>query len=172
MKKLGIGIFAVTFCFTAVIGIPKIQEVSHLKTEYEQLQKSASQNQSELDDIENQIDSAKNTIQKSRKVSNNPYDFKKVTTSLNQIHGVKINSIDAYNSSSDSGNVLIKTFKSTKSLDKLTSDANLLDYKIKASNINKVVNGINALKLNVVSMAIDKENGTIDLSVKFVGGEE
>lgn len=172
MRKLGIGIFAVTLCFTAIVGLPKMQEVSRLKTEYITLQQSNSQNQSELDNLQKEIDSEKSKLDDQRKTKSNPYDLHAVTKSLKKIDGVEIKSVDAYNSSDDAGNVLIKTFKSTKGLAKLTSEANMLDYKIKAKDVNKAVQGINALKLNVLSMSIDKEHGTIDLSVKFVGGGE
>ena len=70
------------------------------------------------------------------------------------------------------GNVLVKTIKGSKDLAKLNSDVNLLDYKLSADNIDEAVNGINALKLNVTSFSIDKAKKTIDLSVKFIGGEE
>ena len=67
---------------------------------------------------------------------------------------------------------LVKTIKGSKDLAKLNSDVNLLDYKLSADNIDEAVNGINALKLNVTSFSIDKAKKTIDLSVKFIGGEE
>ena len=54
MRKLGIGIFAVSFCFTLVFGVPKMQEMTHLKTECSELRKSNSENQSELDNIQEQ----------------------------------------------------------------------------------------------------------------------
>ena len=46
MRKLGIGIFEVTFCFTAFFGLPKMRTVAHLKTDCIELRKSASENQS------------------------------------------------------------------------------------------------------------------------------
>ena len=95
-----------------------------------------------------------------------------MSNSIKEIKGVKIKSVDAYNSSSDGGNVLVKTIKGSKDLAKLNSDVNLLDYKLSADNIDEAVNGINALKLNVTSLSIDKAKKTIDLSVKFIGGEE
>lgn len=172
MRKLGIGIFAVSFCFTLVVGVPKMQEMTHLKTECIELRKSNSENQSELDNIQEQIDTEKDTINGIRNSQSNPYDLKDVSKNLQKIKGVKIESIDAYNSSDESGNVLVKTFKNLKGLDKLTSDANLLDYKLKVDDVDKTVNEINALKLNVTSMSIDKSNKKIDLSVKFIGGDE
>ena len=117
MRKLGIGIFAVTFCFTAFFGLPKMRTVAHLKTDCIELRKSASENQSELDNVKEQIES-----------------------------GIKIKSVDAYNSSSDGGNVLVKTIKGSKDLAKLNSDVNLLDYKLSADNIDEAVKGINELK--------------------------
>ena len=169
MRKLGIGIFAVTFCFTAFFGLPKMGTVSHLKTDCIELRKSASENQSELDNVKEQIEEEINGL---RNAENNPYDLQEVSKSLKGIKGVKIKSVDAYNSSSDGGNVLVKTIKGSKDLAKLNSDVNLLDYKLSADNSDEAVNGINALKLNVTSLSIDKAKKTIDLSVKFIGGEE
>ena len=168
MRKLGIGIFAVSFCFTLVFGVPKMQEMTHLKTECSELRKSNSENQSELDNIQEQID----TINSIRKTKSSPYDLKEVSKNLQKIKGVKIESVDAYNSSDESGNVLVKTFKNPKGLAKLTSDVNLLDYKLKIDDVDKTVSAINALKLNVTSMSIDKAGKKIDLSVKFIGGDE
>ena len=48
----------------------------------------------------------------------------------------------------------------------------LLDYKLKIDDVDKTVSAINALKLNVISMSIDKAGKKIDLSVKFIGGDE
>lgn len=171
MRKLGIGIFAVTFCFTVLVGVPKVQEMSHLKTECLELRKSNSENQSELDNIQEQIDSEKGTIDSLRKTKTNPYDLQKASKAIEGIKGVKIKAVDAYNSSIESGNVLVKTIKDSKGLAKLNSDVNLLDYKLSADDVNTAVNKINALKLNVTSLSIDKAKGTIDLSVKFIGGE-
>ena len=172
MRKLGIGIFAVSFCFTLVFGVPKMQEMTHLKTECSELRKSNSENQSELDNIQEQIDAEKDTINSIRKTKSSPYDLKEVSKNLQKIKGVKIESADAYNSSDESGNVLVKTFKNPKGLAKLTSDVNLLDYKLKIDDVDKTVSAINALKLNVTSMSIDKAGKKIDLSVKFIGGDE
>lgn len=172
MRKLGIGIFAVTFCFTAFFGLPKMRTVAHLKTDCIELRKSASENQSELDNVKEQIESEKEEINGLRNAENSPYDLQEVSNSIKGIKGIKIKSVDAYNSSSDGGNVLVKTIKGSKDLAKLNSDVNLLDYKLSADNIDEAVNGINALKLNVTSFSIDKAKKTIDLSVKFIGGEE
>lgn len=172
MRKFGIIVFAVTFCFTAVVGIPKMQEVHHLKTECINLQQSNSQNQSELDNIQKQVAEEKSKLEDARKASNNPYDTKAVTDSIKKLEGVQIKSVDVYNSSEDAGNVLIKTIKGSKGLAKLDPEANLLDYKLTTKNVDKTVKGIAALKLNVTSMNVNKEKGSIDLSVKFVGGEE
>ena len=149
-----------------------MQEMTHLKTECIELRKSNSENQSELDNIQEQINAEKETINSLRNTKSNPYDLKEVSKNLKKIDGVTIKSIDAYNSSSEGGNVLVKTLKSTKGLAKLTDDINLLNYKIKANDVDKAVNAINALKLNVTSMSVDKEGKQIDLSVKFVGGDE
>ena len=129
MRKLGIGIFAVTFCFTAFFGLPKMRTVAHLKTDCIELRKSASENQSELDHVTEQIESEK----------------EEVSNSIKGIKGIKIKSVDAYNSSSDGGNVLVKTIKGSKDLAKLNSDVNLLDYKLSGDNIVEEFNGINAL---------------------------
>ena len=67
---------------------------------------------------------------------------------------------------------MVKTFKNPKGLAKLTSDVNLLDYKLKIDDVDETVSAINALKLNVTSMSIDKAGKKIDLSVKFIGGDE
>ena len=114
----------------------------------------------------------KDTINSIRKTKSSPYDLKEVSKNLQKIKGVKIESVDAYNSSDESGNVLVKTFKNPKGLVKLTSDVNLLDYKLKIDDVDKTVSAINALKLNVTSMSIDKAGKKIDLSVKFIGGDE
>ena len=88
MRKLGIGIFAVTFCFTAFFGLPKMRTVALIKTDCKELRKSARENHSERDNVKEQIESEKEEINGLRNAENIPYDLQEVSKSLKGIKGI------------------------------------------------------------------------------------
>lgn len=171
MRKAGIIILVISLGITAIWGVPKIREVSELQTEYYELQDNVDVNGDELENLQTEISQEKDGINSIRNSDVNPYSINEVTGIISSIPNVKIESMDAYNYSDESGNVLIKTFTDTEELSTLDPDINFINYKISAEDVSSVLKTIDGYKLYITSLNVNEKDNLIDLSVRFIGGE-
>lgn len=171
MRKAGIIILVISLGITAILGVPKIREVSELQTEYYELQDNVNENGDELENLQTELSQEKNEINSIRNSNVNPYSINEVTELISGIPSVKIESIDAYNYSDESGNILIKTFTDTGELSTLDPDINFINYKITTDDVNSTLKAIDDFKLYITSLNVNNKDNSVDLSVRFIGGE-
>lgn len=170
MRKAGFVILAVTIIFTVITGVPKIQNANELKNEYASINASLSESNDALQSAKTELTEKQDQINSLRNSDVNPYSALEVTSKILSIPGIQNYTFDAYNSSETSGDVLIRTFTSSDELT-FSSDINLINYKITASDITSFLNTLESYQLDVTSLAVHDQN-IVDFSVKFIGGVE
>lgn len=169
--KVGIGIVVVSLGVSSVLGIPKIKQLSGLHSSYIELQNNIETNRNSIEQISSDLESEQEKIAEVRSSDSNPYSIEEVTKQIKKLSGTSITSIDVYNSSNDSGDVLLQTLNKASGVETLTSDSNMLVYHLKVKEVKKVVREIGDLKIYASNLISDADKDTIDLTVRFVGGE-